>query len=188
MLTLDVNGADKKETPESPVLLPALELVTVIHANLEEACVITGLQPPQNASELTARQIRPIVDWFVANGANIALITSGKDGVFASTSVNPRNPNPAFPIHPGVFVHREAYAVTEGAVVNASGAGDAFMAGVIAALSNASVVQSLDDLLDSGLASALYRIDTSFGGKKTSLKLLLEAVSGRRRIESRVPS
>lgn len=186
LLSIDVNGADRKETPECQVLLPALEMVAAIHANLEEACVITGLESPESASRLSADKIKPIVEWFTDNGAGIALVTCGKDGVFAATSKHPSRVSLSKQLEADVFVHRAAFAVSESVEINASGAGDAFTAGVLAELAQSLGGNGLVRLADCGLASALHRIDGTLVGNRTDPAELWKAVQARLRVPPRM--
>lgn len=193
LLTMDVNGADTKETPEKPVLIPALELTAAVHANLEEACTITGLASPSQSSTMSAEEIRPVVEWFTEHGAEIACITCGKEGAFVATggsSANDqsmRNQQLSPQLERGAFIYRAAFAITEGITVNASGAGDAFTAGVIAELAGTKGKLGVGRVADAGLVGALYRIDSSLGGSvdKPDIASLLESVKARSRLAPR---
>ncbi|KAI0561985.1 Carbohydrate kinase PfkB [Gracilaria domingensis] len=186
LLTLDVNGADTTETPETPILLPALEYTAAIHANLDEACVITGLAAPSSSDTMPAHDIEPIVKWFVDNGAGVACITCGKDGVFIATRTEHKSEHKLSQhLEYGSYIYRGAYKVTEGAPVNASGAGDAFMAGVVAELSESTGKGGVARLADAGLVSALHRIDPMFCGQRAHINQLLSLAKNRDRIPAR---
>lgn len=193
ILTMDVNGANTQESSEAPVLLPALEITAAIHANLEEACVITGLAKPADASHLSARQIRPIVQWFTDHGAAISCITCGKDGVFISTAQldNPREWAARFRIsenlEKGAFLYRPAVKVADGVSVNASGAGDAFTAGVISELATSAGSRGPVRIAEAGIVSALHRLDNTLSGSSpiSDIDSLLNRARTRPRLEPR---
>lgn len=189
LLTMDLNGADEKEAPERPVLLPALELVAAIHANLEEACTITGLASASESSLLSANEIRPVVEWFTEHGAGIACITCGRDGVFAATGDDEciKRQHLSSHLERRTFIYRAAFAVSDGIIVNASGAGDAFTAGVIAELANTKGKLGVGRVADAGLTGALHRIEASLAGSndKADIATLLEKAKGRPRLASR---
>lgn len=164
IITLDLNGVDQSEELK-PVLLPALLVVGVVHANLEEACIISGHANPKDVDRLSLVQIEAVVRWFVQNGAGVATITCGRRGVFTATCKDPDRAS-TLRLSRGLllnnFFHIKAFAVSEGIEVNASGAGDAFIAGVIAQLvADDGGVSGLHDLVESGLASALRKIDNT---------------------------
>ncbi|CAN8075853.1 unnamed protein product [Agarophyton chilense] len=186
LLTLDLNGADTTETPGTPILLPALKYTAAIHANIDEACVITGLAAPSSGDTMSAHVLKPIVTWFIDNGAGTACITCGKDGVFIATRAED---NPEHRLSPhlehGVFVYKGAFTLTGDGPVNASGAGDAFMAGIIAELAESGGKGGVARLADAGLASALHRIDPTFCGEKADINRLLSLTENRGRIPPR---
>lgn len=182
-VTLDVNGASESENAW-PVLAAALPVVAAVHANLDEACVISGLFPAETASGLPANDIRSVVQWFTAAGAGSAFITCGRNGAFASTgnaqAIEGTRLSKA--VTPDAFVYRPAFSVEKGTVVNASGAGDAFTAGVVAALA-VPERSSLVRMADAGLAAAWRQVNPVLAGEKTiGLAELLELAAGRPRI------
>lgn len=189
MLTLDVNGANCPESLSAPVILPALSITTAIHANLEEACIITGLANPQDSATMSATQIRPVVEWFVQNGAGIACITCGKDGLFIATANGTDHQwahwRLSQHLQPTAFVYRPAYIISPGVSVNASGAGDAFVAGLLSELSESRGATGVLRLADAGLVSALNRIDSKFSTKNADITTLLELAKDRPRITPR---
>lgn len=187
MFTMDVNGADAREDARSPVLLPALQLTAVLHANLEEACAISGLASPGDSATLSVSKIRPIVEWFTDHGAGIACITCGKDGVFVATcrsvSDNERL-RLSTRLERGAFLHRRAFQVSDGVTVNASGAGDAFTAGVISELAESRGKFGIERIADAGLVGALHRLEPSLSGSDgiSDISRLLRLVSARERL------
>ncbi len=159
MFTLDINGATKAESSgERQVLKSALSQVAFVHANLDEACLISELYEP------TSKEIDPdtLLRWFTGLGAAIILITCGKNGVFGRTGSDFATRTRLSPkLTQNAVAYHRAYALSSNRTVNASGAGDAFCAGVIASLASYSGGNGLSALVDSGLASAAYRLDPS---------------------------
>ncbi len=106
LITLDMNGAKASEDDE-PVLTAALPLVAAVHANLDEACIISGIFSAHRTNNLGITEIRPLVQWFTDRGAGIALITCGRNGVFAGTG---RDISCALRLSPemeqGAFIYR----------------------------------------------------------------------------------
>ena len=45
------------------MLGPALPRVDLLHANLEEACHLAGVQPPLAEAEASAEELRAVADW-----------------------------------------------------------------------------------------------------------------------------
>lgn len=197
-ITLDLNGADVCED-ETQVITPALPLVTAVHANLEEACIITGRADANDTDNMKPEQVHSICEWFTGHGAGMVFITCGKDGVFGR-SVLEGTPSSAMSglrtrIVGEKQIYRPAYKISGSRPVNANGAGDAFMAGIVAELvkigdgEENTHVSLVERLADSGLASALLRIDSDLleaNDKSMSLDRLLEKVKGRERIEPRM--
>lgn len=192
VISLDVNGASLPED-EHHVLLPALQSVSIIHANLEEACVISGRADVGQCDELTVVQIQPVVQWFVEQGVEIACVTYGKHGVFVATCDSLRLTSDLkhrveMSSTTNLFLHRSAFEISEGVEVNASGAGDAFIAGILAQLAHPQVEPvSLDQLIDSGLCSALRRIDPTIMSSHASASIneVLAETQRRKRITPR---
>lgn len=193
ILTMDVNGANIEESEEHPVLHPALSITAAIHANLEEACVITGLAKATESSRLSAGEIKPVVEWFTKRGAGIACITCGKDGVFVATGGEGEGDEWAHRLRissnlrRGAFVYRRAMKVKEGVEINASGAGDAFTAGVIAELVLNGGEHGIIQVADAGIMSALHRLDSSFTYQSgaADIRALTELGRGRERLAPR---
>lgn len=194
ILTMDVNGANVEESKEHPVLQPALGITAVIHANLEEACVITGLAKASESSRLSAEEIKPVVEWFTKRGAGIACITCGKDGVFVATGGEDECDEWAHRLRissnlkRGAFAYRRAMKIMEGVEINASGAGDAFTAGIIAELALNGGEHGIVQVADAGIASALYRLDSSFASQSVvaDIRALMELAKERERLAPRI--
>jgi sugar/nucleoside kinase (ribokinase family) len=174
VVSVDVNGADAREEEEGEggVLGAVLPVVDLLHANLEEACVISGRGG--EADGLERAEVEAVVRWLcrraaargeageVGSGAGIVCVTCGRDGVFAGRcGANGGGGRVS-------IVHRRAFALADGVPVNSSGAGDAFAAGAVAGLLN--VVDTgaglgedaLALVADAGLASARACLDAGF--------------------------
>lgn len=193
ILTMDVNGANIEESDEHPVLLPALSITAAIHANLEEACVITGLAKATESCRLSAEKIKPVVEWFTKRGVGIACVTCGKDGAFIAVGGEGEAAEWAHLLRistyleRGSFFYRRAMKVTEGIEINASGAGDAFTAGVIAELALDGGECGVAQVIDAGIVSALHRLDRSFCSLsgRADIRALLKLRTNRERLPPR---
>lgn len=196
-ITLDLNGADVCED-ETQVITPSLPLVTAVHANLEEACIITGRADANDTGTMTPEIVHSVCEWFTKHGAGMVFITCGKDGVFGRSTLAGTRNNMLSGLKTRIVgdkqVYRPAYKISGNKPVNATGAGDAFMAGIVAELvklidgGKHTQISLVQRLADSGLASALLCIDSDLleaSSKSVSLDLLMEKVKGRERIEPR---
>lgn len=187
LFTLDVNGANVADD-DTHVLTQVLPYVAMVHANLDEACIVTGLADATASDTLPASEIQPVSEWFVNRGAAISCVTCGRDGVFVATSDATGLSNHdalSEKLQPNVFLHRSAFAVSAQIKVNASGAGDAFCAGAIAHLAGHTGLSGIVRLIDCGLASALHRIDHTLLPGPANMDIVLKAASERERIEPR---
>lgn len=186
MFTLDINGAtDSESAGQCQALKSALSHVAFVHANLDEACLISGLYEP------TSKAIDPdaLLRWFTRLGVGIILITCGKNGVFGRTGIDfAKRTRLSNKLPQNAVVYTRAFALSSNRTVNASGAGDAFCAGVIASLASSSGDNGLRVLIDSGLASAAYRLDPSLihgilSEENVNITNLKAALSSLTRIE-----
>lgn len=187
LFSLDINGANVADK-DTPVLSQVLPHVAMVHANLDEACIVTGLAEASASGALSASKIQPIVEWFAQRGAAIACITCGRDGVFVATSntteLLQHKPLSEW-LEPTIFMHRSAFVVAPQVKVNASGAGDAFCAGVIAHLVRHNGPSGIIPLIECGLASALHRIDSTLLPNPSNMDAVLNAALERGRIAPR---
>lgn len=101
IISVDVNGADAAKAENgassSDVLLPALSVCDVVHANLDEAFAILPAScagkvtrkttSAPSADELSAAEAAAVALWFVDNehGAWVSCVTAGRDGVFVAS-------------------------------------------------------------------------------------------------------
>ncbi|CAM9546927.1 unnamed protein product [Chrysoparadoxa australica] len=188
VVSLDLNGVDGRPevTSTLPILEPALKVVDVLHANLEEALLITGMgkaTPPKD-----------IAGWFLQRGVGIVAITLGADGAYVAANGNSkliRNglgdgrsfSSSSSPLWAAAPVRLPAFAVTEGSTVNSNGAGDAFISGLALAVTAAALngtCMSLEHATRFALLSARQRVDSSTregkGGAADADALLRQAM------------
>lgn len=176
-VSLDVNGADQAEE-DALVLTAALPHVTLLHANLEEACAISGLARAADAPALARVDVERVVRWMVlrafsargeetgdeTGGTGAALspivcVTCGKHGVFVGRAEEGLQVE---------ILHRKTFAVTKGTEINSSGAGDAFAAGTIAGFLCATKQGhtprsvALETVANAGLLSARAALDPTY--------------------------
>lgn len=166
-ISLDVNGANADESTTN-VLTAALRYVDLLHANLEEACTISGKASPLTAGALGRDEIEGIMQWMCQRSteserpyeSSSVFITCGKDGVFAGHLANRLGQSNL------LIIHREAFALTDGTEVNSIGAGDAFAAGTIIGFLHGKVQKVREDelstLADAGLLSARALLDSTY--------------------------
>ena len=153
------------------MLGPALPLVDVLHANLEEACHLAGV-PPMAEAEATARSLRSLAAAFSSRGVGVVAITLGGAGAYVHVSANSTRlqRSPALAAAARLWKPSEDVllpaAPTSGAI-NANGAGDAFTAGLLAAMLWPEPL-TLHDTLSVALASARQRIDSKVEPRVTA--------------------
>ena len=190
-VALDVNEAFEDETlPLGPE--PTPWPVAVFHCNLEEAAaclgrkqslmekaaVAAGVSASQVSLEawISAEDVEQLALELIDKGIGIVLITLGENGAFGASCDEARLRTLLRQSCPtdlsALAGHRAlvpAYAPL--GAVNSVGAGDCFLAGVLAALCHFSSVlpdqigdssstPSLETILRCGCASSLYRVDT----------------------------
>lgn len=197
VLSLDVNGADVAEVAEGDgVLGGALGVVDLVHANLEEALVMSGGRI-EEAKSAPRERVEEVVRWFLGrdgrgDGGVVVCVTCGKDGVFVGRGK--------------AVVHRPAFGIGKGAKVNASGAGDSFTAGALIGVIEGqgkgwgkldfgrSLEERLAVVADCGLASSLLCVDTDLrkslveNNRGTDIERVLQVGAERPRILSRFAS
>jgi len=161
LVSVDVNGATLgAEADDDGVLGPSLPLIDLLHANLEEACHLAGVHPPLAEADASEAELRGVAQWFTSRGVAVVAITLGAAGAYVH--VTPDAARMArLPTAASAWQLAEELllpsAPTSGAV-NANGAGDAFVAGLIAALLWPEPL-ALHDALRLALGSARQRID-----------------------------
>jgi len=109
--------------------------------------------------------------------------------VFVATSSSPdrlERTRVSDKLESGVFLHRSAFSVSDSVEINASGAGDAFSAGIIAQLVQTNGGEcGIAALVDAGLASALHRLDNTLVNGPAPIGEVLVASLKRKRITPR---
>jgi len=142
IVSLDVNGATLGAAADADgVIGPALGKVDLLHANFEEACHISGRAAGSLAEEAaTDGELEALVAPLLEAGVGLVAITLGRAGAyvaFGGEGATRRQGGGAFAAaaagwRPGECVRLPALPVA--GEVNANGAGDAFVAGLLAAL------------------------------------------------------
>jgi len=164
VFSMDVNGAND---PDPSILAEALPHLGIFHANLEEGYLIVNKKRMSEEEEVSIEQVEHIIDYFLDQGVALVAITLGKDGAMLGVHPDRRVlqqnlgqfydfidfPETKFTSHAAFEPRGE---------INATGAGDAFTAGIIAAVfeSKRRKHTSANDILKMGLAAALFQIDT----------------------------
>ena len=166
LLSLDINGATLGAAADADGVLGAsLRMVDVLHANLEEACHVAGVAPPPAEADATTEQLRRIADAFTSRGVGVVAITLGAAGAYVAVSPDAarlqRSPRLAAAARRWGAAEDALLpaAPTEG-TINANGAGDAFVAGLLAAMLWSEPLR-LTDALRLALESARQRIDSA---------------------------
>ena len=141
IVSLDVNGATLGAAADADgVLGPALGKVDLLHANFEEACHISGTAGSLDEEAATDGELEALVAPLLEAGVGLVAITLGRAGAyvaFGGEGATRRQGGGAFAAaaagwRPGECVRLPALPVA--GEVNANGAGDAFVAGLLAAL------------------------------------------------------
>ena len=181
IFSVDVNGVTT-DSHESGVLQPALPLIDLLHANLEEARILAGSRDrdgipcqssdgqfatsssPQafaggSAEELA--ELRHIAGKLHHDGVAIVAVTLGARGAYISVHKNSsrlcRVPQLERATTRWSGMDQLSPAPAAPTRINANGAGDAFTAGVLASLLRATPL-SLEEALLEGQLTALRRI------------------------------
>ena len=166
LLSLDINGATLGAAADADGVLGAsLARVDVLHANLEEACHVAGVAPPPAEADATPEQLRRIADAFTSRGVGVVAITLGAAGAYVAVSPDAARLQRS----PRLAAAARRWSAAEDALlpaaptagtINANGAGDAFVAGLLAAMLWSEPL-SLTDALHVALESARQRIDSA---------------------------
>lgn len=173
--SLDVNGVNA--APD--VLSAALPLVDVFHCNVDEAAILTGLARAEH--EETIMYARRLAKALLADddsGPAVVLLTCGGEGATLAAGTQSRLERASSALQSrasgwaGECVHAEALKVGEGSSVNANGAGDASVAGLVAALlspdESGGVPLSPATALKISLYSALHATDSALRSARNS--------------------
>lgn len=168
--SVDINGATLGAFADADgVLAPALSRMDLLHANLEEACHVVGIEPRAcEESTATDEELASLVEPLLDAGVAVVAVTLGKFGAYVAVTKDLERLQSAG----GTLARATAGWEAGGAVrlpalpvsgeVNANGAGDAFTAGMIAAMlwrRSAAEPLSLEETVGVALASARQRVD-----------------------------
>ena len=165
--SVDLNGvADSADRSALDVLAPALPLIDLLHANLEEACVLAGVPPLDEDAAVDDDALRALAAPLLARGVAVVAITLAAAGAYIAVTDDdarlegdgaPPGELPSWAAGPRA--HRAAALPLDGRA-NANGAGDAFCAGLLAGLLWSEPL-TLADVVHRGLESARERVDSA---------------------------
>jgi len=161
LVSLDVNGAN---SPDFSILQSALSSCFFFHANLEEAATITGGTAIAE-DKATREEVIKLGEYFLAANAGIVSISLGRHGAYLATNKDPevlKRTTDGRVKEAGVAMFRPAFAAA--GPVNATAAGDSFVAGGLAYASRMIYADSSigpSELLDHALLTAMYQVDSS---------------------------
>lgn len=197
LVSLDLNGVSPgadAAARHSIILGPALKHVDILHANLEEAEAIVG--PPQptaaaggdgDAAAPTEKRLRALAQWFLEKGVAIVTITLGGQGSYTAVTSDKSRVNAVGSLRrqAGAWVGQElraaAYASGEGSSINANGAGDSFVGGLVLATSAWKESLELKEAVAFAGLAALQRVDGNLRAAAVKKKAtdLMMAVRGQ---------
>ena len=164
------------------VLGPALPAIDLLHANLEECCHLVGAAAPLGEAEATDAELRALVAPLLAGGVGIVALTLGASGAFVAVSADEarlRRGGAALGRAAEHWCGAEARApaLPLAGELNANGAGDAFTAGMLAALlSSEEAALTLEQAALLGSESARQRIDSARRDTPRSARALVEGM------------
>ena len=189
LVSLDLNGVDPgNDAParHAAVLGKALPYVDVLHDNLEEAEAIVGPLEGDGGAD-TEAHLAALARWFLESGVAVVTITAGARGSFTAVTSNPERlaASPGLGRQVAAWAGQEvraaAFAVGEGAAVNANGAGDAFVGGLVLAAAAWREAMTLEEAVRFAALSALQRVDGTLReaeAKKNAVELVAVARAG----------
>jgi len=175
-ISLDVNGASDKPG----VILPAAyRNVGILHANVGEACMIVEDEAFSNLlaksvlveDTVTYEELTALAQMFIQKGVGIITITLGANGAFVvsnSQSVLGRLfgglgiPKDAVAKLSGQVIYIPGFECPPGRTLNATGAGDTFVAGLLSAITT-DYESSLQSVVELAQAAAFHRIQRKSG-------------------------
>ena len=184
LLSVDVNGATLGAFADADrVLGPAYPLIDMLHANLEEACHVTGVTPAPEEADASVETLRALVAPLLASGVAVVAITLGANGAFVAVTEDAERLRRTDALAQGAAAWRGAHvllpALPVDGEVNANGAGDAFTAGLLAAMlfreEGAQRPLSLEAAVGVALGAARQRVDSARRSKPESVGELSRA-------------
>lgn len=197
LVSLDLNGVDPGNdatTRHAAVLGKALPFVDVLHANLEEAEAIVG--PLGRGGDDADGHLRALAGWFLVKGVAVVTITAGAKGSFTAVTsdVERLAASPGLERQveawAGQEVRAAAFAVGEGSAVNANGAGDAFIGGLVLAAAAWREALTLEEAVKFAALAALQRVDETLReaqDKKDAAELVAVAKAGGKGLPPTLP-
>lgn len=194
LVSLDLNGVDPGNdatTRHAAVIGKALPYVDVLHANLEEAEAIVGPSDDGGGGGVggsdAEAHLAALARWFLDKGVAVVSITAGARGSFTAVTSDTERlaASPGLQRQVAAWVGQEvraaAFAVGEGAAVNANGAGDAFVGGLVLAAAAWREALTLEEAVRFASLSALQRVDETLREarhKKNAAELVAVARAG----------
>ncbi|CAM9166901.1 unnamed protein product [Phaeothamnion confervicola] len=184
------NGGEAVVAIHEAVLGPALPMIDILHANLEEAQAISGLWNSRSNGNGGSRdkfaEAEACADWFIGRGVALVAITLGAGGAMVKVTADAARTGGGGTMASqamnwagqGVCVPAFAPAGT----VNANGAGDAFAGGLLVALAWRRDQLTLQQAVQFALLSALQRVDGSLRDAeppRTAQELMADVLAGR---------
>eukprot|EP00903_Cladosiphon_okamuranus_P009565 g9107.t1 len=188
LVSLDLNGVDPGNdapTRHAAVLAKALPYVDILHANLEEAEAIVG--PLGGGGDDADAHLGALARWFLDKGVAVVAITAGARGSFTAVTGDQERlaASPGLKRQVAAWAGKEvraaAFAVGDGAAVNANGAGDAFVGGLVLAAAAWREALTLEEAVRFASLSALQRVDGMLresADKKNAAELVAVARAG----------
>lgn len=202
LVSLDLNGVDPGNdapTRHAAVLAKALPYVDILHANLEEAEAIVGPLGGGVSGDTDAdadAHLGVLARWFLDKGVAVVTITAGARGSFTAVTGDQERlaASPGLKRQVAAWAGQEvraaAFAVGEGAAVNANGAGDAFVGGLVLAAAAWRETLTLEEAVRFASLSALQRVDGTLReamDKRNAAELVEVARSGEKGLPPTLP-
>lgn len=195
VISLDLNGVSPGEDAASrheAILAPALRWVDILHANLEEAEAIVG---PLGVADLGDR-LRALAEWFLGKGVAIVTITLGAQGSFTAVTGKSARLTACLSLArnagawAGQHVRAAAFASSPESKVNANGAGDSFIGGLLLATAAWKDKVTLEEAVKFASLAALQRVDGNLRQatpKKTAAELMATVKAGDKELPRTLP-
>lgn len=168
VVSLDLNGVtpgNDAAARHETILGPALEHVDILHANLEEAEAIVGEVPGEGTTVTSDERLRCLANWFFERGVALVAITLGSQGSFTAVTADSARLEAAASLQrqagawAGQEVRAPAFATGNDSTVNANGAGDSFIGGLVLATAAWKEPLELEEAVRFAALAALQRVD-----------------------------
>lgn len=171
LLGVDVNGATLGGFGDADAILgPALPLMDVLHANLDEARHLVGVREAElDESSATPDELASLVEPLLAEGVAIVAVTLGAHGAYVAVTGDGQRLERSAALKAVAAAWRGQAALLPALPIegelNANGAGDAFTAGLLAAMlwreADGDAALSLEHALHVALLTAHQRVDSA---------------------------